>query len=88
MDAKLKVGSFAHDLVLLEFESVKDIYKADFGKWCQGFVHDLSDAVGARHRAAAHLHDVRGIESSLTTQASTLKEKQPIRNKNTTMKVP
>ena len=38
VDAKLKVRweVFAHDLVLLDFERVKEIYKSDFGKRCQG----------------------------------------------------
>ena len=30
--------------------SVKDLSRAHFGKGCQGFVHDLSDAIGSLDR--------------------------------------
>ena len=33
--------------MLLDFECVKDFYKADLGKRYQGIVHDLYDAIGA-----------------------------------------
>ena len=42
-----RLGVFAHDLVLLDVESVKDLSTAYFGKRCQEFVHDIPDAIGS-----------------------------------------